>query len=204
MDRGQRMQELDRLSFRIRRCRRCRLWHGRQHAVPGEGDPHARVMLIGEAPGATEDQLGRPFVGRSGRFLDQILDECALKREAVFITSSVKCRPPSNRPPRADELAMCRQAWLDRQIELVDPRLVVLLGKTPLRQLLGETTSLEGLHGQVRDMGGRRYLITYHPAAAMRFPKIRSLMLRDLRMLRDSTLPSFSTPTLNGPRETEP
>lgn len=188
MDRGQRAQELDRLAVLIRRCRRCRLCHGRRHAVPGEGNPHARVMLIGEAPGVTEDELGRPFVGRSGRFLDWVLDECALNRESVFVTSSVKCRPPGNRSPRADELVICRQAWLDRQIELIDPRLVVLMGKTPLRQLLGETASLTALHGTVRNLKGRRCLITYHPAAAMRFPKIRSPMRRDLRMLTKATL----------------
>ena len=185
----QRMQELDRLAFGIRRCRKCRLCHGRRHAVPGEGDPHARVMLVGEAPGATEDELGRPFVGRSGRFLDQILNECGLERESVFITSSVKCRPPGNRPPRTDELAICRQAWLNRQIELIDPRLIVLLGKTPLSQLLGEAASLIDLHGGIRDMGGRRYLITYHPAAAMRFPRIRSLMQADLKILTELASP---------------
>jgi uracil-DNA glycosylase family 4 len=177
----QQARELERLASGIRRCRRCRLHRGRRHAVPGEGKPDARIMLVGEAPGATEDEQGRPFVGRSGQFLDRVLAEVGLERESVFITSSVKCRPSRNRRPRPDELAICRQAWLDRQIELIDPQVVILLGQTPLKQLLGEQAGLKHIHGTVRSVNERRYLITYHPAAAMRFPKIRTLMRRDLR-----------------------
>lgn len=187
MNPSQRARRLDLLAARIRRCRRCRLCHGRRHAVPGEGNPAARILLLGEAPGAAEDETGRPFVGRSGRFLTRLLTRCGLQRNDLFVTSSVKCRPPGNRPPRADELAICKAAWLDRQIELIDPRVIVVLGGTPLKQMLGIKKGLEHLHGTVREVNGRVCLITYHPAAAMRFPRIRSIMRRDLARLE--TLP---------------
>lgn len=174
-------QALERMAARVRRCTRCPLHQGRRHAVPGEGDPAAFVMLVGEAPGAQEDECGRPFCGMSGRFLDGLLADAGLRRGDLFITSSVKCRPPGNRTPHVDELSTCLRLWLAPQMELVDPDLVVLLGKTPVRQVLGETGKLSDLHGRVREREGRRYLITYHPAAAMRFPGPRSAIRADFR-----------------------
>ncbi len=172
-------QALRATAAHIRRCTRCPLHEARRHAVPGEGSARARVMLVGEAPGAREDESGRPFCGMSGRFLDQVLADAGLRREDLFITSSVKCRPPGNRTPHVGELAACLKLWLLPQIELVDPDLVVLLGKTPVRQVLGETGNLSGLHGRVCERSGRRYLVTYHPAAAMRFPGPRSGIMDD-------------------------
>jgi uracil-DNA glycosylase family 4 len=177
-------QALERMADRIRRCTRCRLHEGRRHAVPGEGCARARVMLVGEAPGAKEDESGRPFCGMSGRFLDEVLANAGMERADVFITSSVKCRPPGNRTPRADELATCGRLYLTRQIELIDPDLVVLMGKTPVLQVFGETGNLAGLHGRVRERHGRRCLPTYHPAAAMRFPGPRAAIRADFRMIR--------------------
>jgi DNA polymerase len=141
-------------------------------------------MLIGEAPGAREDAEGRPFVGQAGRFLDQMLRRAGLTRARTFITNSVKCRPPRNRAPLEDELSICKESWLDRQIGLVDPRIVVLLGTTPIRQAFGRALPLSEVHGRIWTADGRRYLCTYHPAAARRFPVVRAAMEADFRILR--------------------
>jgi DNA polymerase len=141
-------------------------------------------MFVGEAPGRDEDVEGRPFVGRAGRFLNDMLSRAGLTREQVFATNSVKCRPPSNRAPRDDELCICREQWLDRQIDLVQPRLVVLLGTAAIRQTFGGRPQLSKLHGQVRTRNGCRYLFAYHPASAMRFPVAGKAMKEDLRTLK--------------------
>jgi uracil-DNA glycosylase family 4 len=151
--------------------------------VPGEGNPGARVMCVGEAPGEQEDKHGKPFCGRSGDFLTQILSIAGLTRQAVFITSSVKCRPPRNRIPHINELDACRELWLLKQIAIVDPEIIVALGKTAMKSLLNEHGSLEHLHGARIDREGRQFLITYHPAAGMRFPKVKKLMRDDFRKL---------------------
>ncbi|MFW6102999.1 MAG: uracil-DNA glycosylase, partial [Chloroflexota bacterium] len=126
----------------IQKCRKCRLSETRTNAVPGEGPPNARIMFVGEAPGEEEDKDGRPFRGRSGHFLDELLSTVGMTRDEIYITSSVKCRPPGNRDPRPDELKACRETWLEQQIEILDPELIVLLGKTALYQVLGETGPL--------------------------------------------------------------
>jgi DNA polymerase len=181
-----RLELLERLHDEIRECTACRLHHTRTHAVPGEGRPAVSIMFIGEAPGANEDREGRPFIGRAGRFLDELLAANGVDRRCVFITSSVKCRPPGNRTPKDDELETCRRLWLQRQIELVDPALIVMLGKTPLRQLFGEKkANLADLHGQIRTKDGRRYFQTYHPAAGMRFAVARCAMQQDFRKLAE-------------------
>lgn len=178
--------ELRALRHGIERCRKCRLAEGRTRAVPGEGPSGAEIVFVGEAPGATEDARGRPFCGRAGAFFDDMLDRIALQREAVFVTSAVKCRPPGNRTPRADELETCLKAWLDPQIAAIDPALIVLMGRTPIRQMLGETRPLREASGSFRRSGGRLFLLTYHPAAAMRFPEMRARMEDDFGKLRDA------------------
>ena len=177
-------REIAALRHGIERCHKCRLSEGRTHAVPGEGPADARVMFIGEAPGETEDRRGLPFCGRAGAFFDEMLAVAGIDRAAVFVTSAVKCRPPGNRTPRKDELATCRAAWLDRQIAAIDPGIVVLMGKTPIRQLLFETGALAALHGRWREAEGRRFLMTYHPAAGMRFPEVEARMRADFETLR--------------------
>lgn len=177
-------EALDSLHHGIERCRKCRLHEERTHAVPGEGPVGARWMFVGEAPGEQEDKRARPFCGRAGRYLDKLLEGIGLVRGKIYITSSVKCRPPGNRDPKRDELKTCREAWLDRQIELIDPEVIVILGKTPLDQLFGDKGVLRDLHGTVRERGGRRYLITYHPAAGMRFPQADEAMREDFEVLR--------------------
>ncbi|MGD8616493.1 MAG: uracil-DNA glycosylase, partial [Gammaproteobacteria bacterium] len=167
-----RKQALASLHRGIERCRKCRLHAQRRHAVPGEGPPDAPLMLVGEAPGEQEDREGKPFCGRSGAFLDRLLQSIGVDRQDVYITSSVKCRPPGNRKPRADELERCREAWLEKQLAVVRPRLLVLLGSTALRQVLGETGAMGDVRGKVLYRNGGAVLPTYHPAAGMRFPEL--------------------------------
>jgi DNA polymerase len=177
-------EEMNRLHEGIRRCRRCILHRSRKLAVPGEGPVWAKIVLVGEAPGREEGLRARPFVGRSGRFLDGLLEEAGLSRRHIYITSAVKCRPPRNRIPRTDELGICKANWLDRQIRLIRPKIIVLLGKTSVIQLLGLKGNLSRLHGQVFGQKGICCLVTFHPAAAMRFPQIRRKMKHDFKKLK--------------------
>jgi DNA polymerase len=180
-ERQERMQELDE---GIRVCVRCPLHASRTHAVPGEGPVGAAVFFLGEAPGAKEDRLGRPFVGPSGLLLNRLLETAGLSREEVYITSCVKCRPPQNRTPRTQELNICQATWLNRQIELVNPGIVVLLGKVAMQQILQDVRSLRQIHGQVVPRDGRRYLLTYHPAVAFRVPETRESLEEDMAVLQ--------------------
>jgi uracil-DNA glycosylase family 4 len=180
MNEAEKKQRINGLARGICRCRKCRLYKSRKHAVPGEGSLTSGIFFVGEAPGKNEDEQGRPFVGLSGKFLDKLLEKGGLSRSGIFVTGSVKCRPPKNRTPKNDELKICRENWLNRQIEIINPRLIVLLGRVALKQLLGEEGNLEKIHGQVRQSNGRKCFITFHPAAAMRFPKVRRKMERDL------------------------
>ena len=152
--------------------------------IPGEGPKSAKIVFIGEAPGAEEAKLGRPFVGRSGRFLDGLLGEVGLSRRDIYITSSVKCRPPRNRTPRTDDLRICKANWLDKQISLIRPKMIVLLGKMSVRQVLGLKGNLSGFHGKVLCQNRIRCLVTFHPAAGMRFPQIKKEMKHDFKRLK--------------------
>ena len=140
----------------------------RTQVVPGACPPAARLMLVGEAPGATEDELGVPFVGRAGVLLDAVLQEVGLARPAVAVVNVLKCRPPGNRKPARQELASCRP-WLTRQIELADPALVVGLGGTAAEWFLGRGVRLGASRGVVHAVDGRAVVVTYHPSAALRF-----------------------------------
>jgi DNA polymerase len=149
-------------------CPACPLAASRNRVVAGVYPPGARVLLVGEAPGAREDAGGLPFVGRSGALLDTVLDAVGLHRGELAVCNVVKCRPPGNRPPRAAEVRTCRP-WLDRQVELIDPAVVVTLGATALRWALGRSGRLSEVHGQPQALGNRLLVPTYHPAAALRF-----------------------------------
>jgi uracil-DNA glycosylase family 4 len=157
------VQKLETLARTIRRCTRCRLHESRTHAVPGEGPPAARVMVIGEAAGGQEDKEGRPFVGSAGRMLDELLGRSGIRREDCFITNIVKCRPPGNRTPRKDEVETCTSHYLSEQVELVNPRLVILLGGTAAKAVLG-ADSVGAVRGQAIERDGRTFLVSYHPA----------------------------------------
>lgn len=144
------LTSLEAVAERIAGCRACRLCEGRAKTVPGEGNPSARLMCVGEGPGQKEDETGRPFVGAAGQLLDQILEAIDCPRETVYIANIVKCRPPGNRTPAADEIATC-MPYLRRQIELIQPKLIVALGKVASNALLGRDASLAGLRGKVHD-----------------------------------------------------
>lgn len=184
MDVAERQQRMHELDEGIRVCVKCPLHASRTHAVPGEGLVPAEIFIIGEGPGAKEDRLGRPFVGPSGMLLVKLLEVAGLSREQVYITSCVKCRPPNNRTPRAVELDTCQANWLDRQLELVHPKIVVLLGRVAITQVLHEEGGLARLHGKVVERDGRLYLLTYHPAAAFRVPQTRVSMEEDMLRLK--------------------
>jgi uracil-DNA glycosylase len=175
---------LARLAHGIMQCRRCPLHEQRLHAVPGAGKRRPRVMFIGEAPGAREDETGLPFVGRAGAYLDMMLARIGLARPEIFVTGSVKCRPPRNRRPRPVELQTCREHWLGPQIEVIDPPVLVLLGGVAARQVLGERRPLGEVRGVVRFWQDRQVLITAHPAAAMRFPEPRRWLDEDFTTLQ--------------------
>ena len=148
-------------------CTRCRLANGRTQVVFGVGDPHADLMLVGEAPGFHEDRQGEPFVGRSGQLLDRMLRGVGLSREQVYVTNLVKCRPPGNRDPQPDEIAACR-GYLDEQIRLVDPKVVLTLGNFASKTLLDTATGITRLRGRTYPFQGRTLVPTFHPAAALR------------------------------------
>ena len=152
-------------------------------AVPGEGPQAAKVMFVGEAPGEQEDNLGRPFVGAAGKLLIELLESIGLRREEVFITNTVKCRPPNNRPPRKDELAACRD-YLVRQFWLIRPRAVCPLGNSAIRALLTPKESVSELHGVKVEKDGITYLPMYHPAAALYTFALRKVMEEDFGKLR--------------------
>ena len=149
--------------------------------VPGEGNPLAEVMIVGEAPGAREDEQGRPFVGRAGKLLDELLGEAGLEREQVYITNVVKARPPGNRDPRADEVAHC-MPWLETQLALIGPRLVVPLGRDALAHF-APAAKISEVHGKPVIERGRALFPMYHPAAALYNQKLRATLLEDARAL---------------------
>ncbi|MHC4542774.1 MAG: uracil-DNA glycosylase, partial [Planctomycetota bacterium] len=144
---AQKSTELEKIAAEVRQCRKCDLGSLRTNAVPGEGNPNARILFIGEAPGADEDAQGRPFVGRAGQLLDKVIEACGLKRKGVFIGNILKCRPPDNRDPRAEEIISCLP-YLQRQIETIEPEIIVALGAHAARTLLNTTKSIGQLRGQ--------------------------------------------------------
>lgn len=174
------MSELENLHARIRKCRKCRLWKTRKNAVPGEGNPNAEIMLVGQAPGRTEDATGRPFVGRAGKLLTELLAESGLKRNKVFITSVIKCFPPRNRIPKKDEIRACNP-YIRKQIELIKPKTIVLLGNVAIKTVLGDAGKLDKIHGKKIVRKGITYIPTYHPAAGIRFPEIRRKIRMDFK-----------------------
>jgi DNA polymerase len=177
---------LDSLAHGIQRCLSCRLHENRTHAVPGSGGYSRRIVLLGEAPGEREDELGLPFMGRTGRFLDEFLEQHGFHRDDFFITPAVKCRPPKNRDPRMDELATCRDKWLNPQLDAASPAMILLAGKAAVRQTLGREDPLSGLHGRIFAYRSIPALVTYHPTAMMRFPKVREAAAGDLAALSDA------------------
>jgi DNA polymerase len=162
----------------IANCRRCELARQRTKVVPGEGAEDATIAFIGEAPGWHEDQQGRPFVGPAGQFLDELLASIGLKRQQVYICNVLKCRPPGNRDPQPMEIKTC-QEWLDRQLQMLHPKMIVTLGRYSMaRYFPGETISK--IHGKARKDGDLIYFAMYHPAAALHQQKLRETIQADM------------------------
>jgi len=183
MPRLQEAERLEALAIQIRSCVQCPLHASRTRAVPGEGSPSARVMLIGEAPGRDEDQRGQPFVGAAGRFLDQMLAGSGVDRNDLFITNTVKCRPENNRPPRKREVDTCTSLYLFEQIELINPALIMLLGSVATKKLLG-VNSVNEVRGRVIEHNNRKYLAGYHPAASFYRDDMAENIRQDFALLR--------------------
>lgn len=172
-----RRERLAQISDDIRGCRACVLHEGTRQAVPGEGNPDAEILLIGEAPGQNEDLQGRPFVGASGQFLTEMLRQNGLRREDVFIANVVKHRPPNNRDPLPDEIEACA-SFLSHQIDAIDPLVIITLGRFSLARFFpGEKIS--HIHGQPRRIGGRTVIPLYHPAAALHQGALRKVLEAD-------------------------
>ncbi len=163
--------EIYKINHEIKNCKKCRLWKNRKNAVPGEGNENAVLMFIGEAPGKMEDEQGRPFVGRAGKLLTELIEDIlGLKREDVYITNVVKCRPPNNRDPNEKEISICTRNFLERQIDAINPKIIVGLGNHACMYLLKrygqKISTVSRIHGKIFDIQtlfGKKYLfITYH------------------------------------------
>ncbi|HEX5962333.1 MAG TPA: uracil-DNA glycosylase, partial [Gemmatimonadales bacterium] len=175
------LQTLDEVAERIRTTHCCGLCPNRTHAVPGDGNPNARLVLIGEGPGATEDAQGKPFVGQAGNLLNGILEAIEVPRDSVYITNIVKCRPPQNRKPLPDEIAACIP-YLHRQLEIIRPKVIVTLGSTAAEAMLGVRKSLGELRNKVHTYNGIPLVVTYHPAALLRNPNWKKPTWDDVRI----------------------
>ncbi len=175
---------LEELGELVRGCTRCGLRAGCSGVVFGEGDARAHLCLIGEGPGATEDELGRPFVGAAGQLLDRILAAAGFRRAQVYITNVVLCRPPGNRVPSDEEMAACRPR-LQRQLRQIDPGIVVALGGTAVRALVDPRGRISQTRGRWHQLDGRWVLATYHPAYLLRNPGAKNAAWADFRMVVD-------------------
>ena len=177
--------ELPTLERIVSACVLCGLHQTRTQTVFGVGAPDARLMIIGEAPGADEDRMGEPFVGRAGRLLNAMLGAVGLARDSVYIANIIKCRPPKNRDPKPDETASCAP-YLKRQIELVQPKVILAVGRVAAQNLLGTTTAIGRLRGQIHrePVSGTPVLVTYHPAYLLRSPGEKGKSWQDLKRTR--------------------
>jgi DNA polymerase len=170
-------ESLEAIGAEVRACRMCKLCQTRSVGVPGEGSPNAEIMFIGEGPGFHEDQQGRPFVGAAGQLLTEMLRGIGLRREDVFITNVVRCRPPGNRDPLPDELAAC-DTYTQRQLAVLDPKLIVTLGRFSMARFIG-SGSMRDLHGRTREWNGITCLAMYHPAFILRTPTVELRRIYD-------------------------
>ncbi len=183
--------ELGKIAEEIMRCKRCPLYKTRKNPVPGEGRCDAEIMFVGEAPGAREDETGRPFVGAAGKLLTELLEGIGVKREDVYITNVVKCRPPGNRDPTEEEIAAC-SPYLLRQIKAIKPKIIVALGRHAAKFLYGQAglkwVNMTRMHGKIYDavISGVeiKLMATYHPAAALYYPKLKPLLVEDFQKLK--------------------
>ena len=180
----QNSKSLDELYNKIHTCKQCELGKTRSNFVFGVGNHNTDAMLIGEAPGAEEDKQGEPFVGRAGKLLNDILKAINFAREDVYIANILKCRPPGNRDPLPAEMATCRP-YLDKQIELINPKVILCLGRIAGNSLLNKNTTLGKLREEVHELDGRKVIVTYHPAALLRNPNWKRGCWEDVQKFKN-------------------
>lgn len=180
---------LKNIAQEISNCTKCDLHKNRNNTVPGEGDPKAKIMFVGEGPGEREDLKGKPFVGDAGKLLDYFLKLADLKRENIFITNLVKCRPPGNRDPREEEIETCTKLYLQRQIKLIKPLLTVTLGRHAMNHFLPDSLKISKVHGQPKRMVNSKtgesqiYYPVYHPAAVLYHKSLKATIEKDFKKL---------------------
>lgn len=173
----------DKLYTECMNCRKCVLCETRQNVVFGSGDRNSEILFIGEGPGAQEDNTGESFVGRAGKLLDDMLEMIYLDRSKIFITNTVKCRPPGNRDPLTPELAACA-TYLERQIALLNPKIIVCLGRVAAKRMIRDDFKITQEHGQWFERDGIKYMALYHPSALLRDPHRRPETFEDLKKLQ--------------------
>lgn len=164
-------------------CIKCPLHESRTNVVFGEGPKDAKIMLVGEAPGKNEDETGRPFIGMAGRLLSEIIEEAGMDRSNIYITSIVKCRPENNRKPRKPEYTTCIDLYLSKQIELINPDIIGLLGNSATHALIGKT-NIKQIHGKTYELNGKKYMALFHPAAALYSRKLLPELKEDMVTLK--------------------
>lgn len=192
-------EDLKEIAGQVATCEKCGLHFSRKKSVPGEGPANAEIMFIGEGPGFYENEQGRPFVGAAGQFLIELLSKINLKREQVYVTNVVKCRPPGNRDPLPDELASCSN-YLDRQIEALNPRVIVTLGRFSMARFL-PMVKISDAHGQASWVRGRLIVAMYHPAAALHQPSLKPILEKDFTKLPDYILQAIQVAMTAKPAE---
>lgn len=175
-------QTWEELEKSIENCQKCKLCKTRQNIVFGTGNKNAKIMFIGEGPGADEDRLGEPFVGRAGKLMDMAFEMVGIKREEVYIANIVKCRPPANRDPEDDEAYACMD-YLRNQVILVKPEIIVLLGRIALKNILGKEYGITACRGKWVEKKGIKYMPTWHPAALLRDESKKVDFVRDLMLV---------------------
>lgn len=175
-------KRLQEIRKEIEVCHACPLAKGRERSVPGEGPARVDILFIGEAPGFHENRQGKPFVGQAGQFLDELLKAAGLERSQVFITNVVKCRPPNNRDPLPEELQAC-QVYLDEQIALLQPKVIVTLGRISMGKFI-EMGRISSIHGKTHNVNGQKVVTMYHPAAALHQPALRQTLIEDFSRLK--------------------
>ncbi|MSP12859.1 MAG: uracil-DNA glycosylase [Chloroflexi bacterium] len=196
------VSELSDLHQEVRACPLCILAKSRTHAVPGEGPSDARILFVGEGPGFHEDQQGRPFIGAAGQFLNELLGTIGVRREEVYITNVVKCRPPGNRDPLPDEIQACHP-YLERQIALIKPQVIVTLGRFSMEQFI-PGAKISRVHGQAFKQGNLVIFPCFHPAAALHQPKYRELIEQDFKQLAKILEQKAAPPAVEEQDDDEP
>jgi len=175
-------EQLEKLAKQIMVCTKCELHRSRKKAVPGEGPTHTEIMFIGEGPGFNENEQGRPFVGAAGKFLDELLQQAGVTRADVWITNVVKCRPPGNRDPLPNEIEICTSNYLQHQIKIVNPSIIVTLGRFSMG-LFFKGAKITQIHGQMRKVEDRFVIAMYHPAAALHQMALKPAIMADFAKL---------------------